>query len=335
MGINGILNDSEKTDYNIYGKVNYYLTNKLNVYGDMQYRHIDYEMDGIDDDRLDLIQKHHFNFFNPKFGVFYKLNSRQDVYTSFSVAQREPTRTNFKDAKADPTSYPVAETLYDYELGYNYSSAKVKAGVNMYYMYYRDQLVPTGEKNSVGYDIMTNVDESYRAGIELVWGVRLLKNLKWDANFTLSQNKIKNFVEYATYYDADWNEEFKGKSLGSTDISYSPGEVGSSIVSWDAFKGFDVSFVSKYVGSQYFDNSSSNNLKLDAYHVHNVRVHYSLDPVLFKEMSFYVQVNNVFNEKYENNAYGGKWYEQGEELIWKYYYPQAGTNFLCGVNLKF
>lgn len=334
-GYQWYLNNGKKTDYNIFTKVNIELSDRLSVYGDVQYRHIDYEIRGIDDDLGDFNQDHQFDFFNPKMGFYYSIDGRQSAYASFGVAHREPTRSNFKDAKDDLSSLPVDETLYDYEIGYQLQSAKATLGVNIYYMYYRDQLVATGEKNSVGYDIMTNVDKSYRAGVELIGGIQLLPKLKWDANLTLSRNKIEDFVEYSTYYDADWNEEYKGKELGETDISYSPQVVGSSIIMWNVSKSFDISFMSKYVGEQYFDNTSNSERRLDAYDVHNLRLNYHIQPSWMKEMAFYLLVNNVFNEEYESNAYGGNWYEQGVEMTWRYYYPQAGTNFMACMTLKF
>jgi iron complex outermembrane receptor protein len=334
-GYEWYFNTGEKVDYNVFAKVNIALSEKWNAYGDVQYRHISYEMDGTDDDRLPLVQEHNFDFFNPKMGLYYTINDRNSAYASFGVAHREPTRANFKDAKGDPSSYPTEETLFDYELGYNFRSAKATFGVNFYYMYYRDQLVPTGEKNSVGYDIMTNVDKSYRAGVELIWGVQLLPKLKWDANMTISRNRINDFVAYASHYDDNWNEEYKGTEMGDTHISYSPELIGSSVLSWNPLKGFNVDFVSKYVGKQYFDNTSSNDRKLPAYDVHNLRLNYSVKPKWMKEIAFSLQVNNVLNKEYENNAYGGHWYQQGDQKTWAYYFPQAGTNFLAGVTLRF
>ncbi len=334
-GYQWYFNASEKTDFNVYAKINFDISEKLSVYGDVQYRYIDYNMNGTDDDLEDLIQDHQFNFINPKFGIYYALNPNQNIYASFGLAHREPTRANYKDAKLDPTSFPVDESLFDYELGYEFKSAKATFAANIYYMYYRDQLVPTGEKNSVGYDIMTNVDESYRAGLELIWGVQICSKLTWDANLTLSRNKIMDFIEYSTYYDVQWNEEYKGKKLGDTDISYSPEVIGSSLFTYHPFAGFEVSFISKYVGDQYFDNTSSADRMIKAYHLHNLRFNYNLHPSWMKEIGFHLQVNNIFDAEYENNAYGGNWYEQGDEKTWRYDYPQAGTNFLGGVILKF
>lgn len=334
-GYQWYLNNGEKTDYNVFAKVNVSLVDKLNVFGDVQYRHITYDMDGVDDDLLPLIQEYKFDFFNPKMGVFYSINDRNNAYFSFGVAHREPTRANFKDAKLDRSTMPTDESLFDYELGYNFKSTKATFGLNFYYMYYRDQLVPTGEKNSVGYDIMTNVDKSYRAGVEFIWGIQIMPKLKWDANLTLSRNRIKNFVEYSTYYDENWNEEYKGKYLGNTDISYSPEVVGSSVLNWIPAKGVQIDFISKYVGDQYFDNTSNLERKLSDYLVHNFKFGYSLHPSWMKEIAFQLQVNNILDKSYENNAYGGNWYEQGDEKTWRYFYPQAGINFLAGVTFRF
>ncbi|WP_421918326.1 TonB-dependent receptor [Marinifilum sp.] len=335
-------NKGEKTDYNTFAKVNFDLNSQLSAYVDLQYRHITYSMNGLDDNiddltgkLLELNQEHKFDFLNPKAGLFYTINDKNTAYVSFGLAHREPTRANFKEANGDPLSTPKQEQLFDYELGYNYKSAKATFGVNLYYMYYRDQLVPTGEKSSVGYDIMTNVDKSYRAGLELIWGLKLLPKLKWDANLTLSRNKIENFIEYAKDYDENWVEMDKVTDLGKTDISYSPEMVGSSILTWNLSNEFDFSFVSKYVGEQYFDNTSNVERKLDSYHVHNLRFNYSIKPNRVKELAFQLSINNVFNAKYENNAYGGNWYVQGVENTWRYYFPQAGTNFLAGVTLRF
>ncbi len=329
-------NNGTKTDFNVFAKVNYAINSQLNIYGDIQYRHINYEMTGIDDDSRKLEQEHKFNFVNPKAGVFYTINNNNNVYASFAIAHREPTRANFKDANGDPNSYPKYETLYDYELGYNYTSAKATAGVNLYFMNYKDQLVPTGAKSSVGYDIMTNVEKSYRAGIELVGGVQLFSKLRWDMNLTLSKNRIKNFVSYAKHYDTvTWKKTFVGTELGETHISYSPELIGSSIINYEPFKNFNISFITKYVGEQYFDNTSSDDRKLDAYLVNNLRLNYSISTKLVKQIAFNVQINNLFNAEYENNAYGGHWFEAEQEKTWKYYFPQAGINFLAGISLKF
>ena len=95
-------NNSRKGEISLYGKLNYSLSDKISVFGDMQYRHILYRMEGVDDDLKDIGQEHSFGFFNPKAGVFFSITPNQDAYYSFSLANREPTRADYKEAAGDP-----------------------------------------------------------------------------------------------------------------------------------------------------------------------------------------------------------------------------------------
>lgn len=328
-------NTGRKSDWNIYAKLNYLMNNRLNGFIDLQYRKIVYKMSGPDDDLTDLTQKHKFGFFNPKLGLHYTIYPGMAAFVSFAIGQREPTRSDFKEATGDEQATPKPEKLYDFEAGFSRSGQHLNIGLNGYYMHYKDQLVPTGEKSNVGNDIMTNVDISYRAGIELAWALKISDWLIWDMNVTLSSNKIKNFVEYATYYDENWNESYQSKELGKSDLAYSPSLIGSSKLAFKLAKGLDISLSTKYVGSQYFDNTSSEDRKLDPYHITDVRIDYVVNPSWLKELGFQVQVNNLLNNLYISNAYGGNWYEQDEEKSWIYYFPQAGIHFLAGIYIKF
>lgn len=326
------LNNGKKTDYNLYAKTNYQITEILSVYGDLQYRGINYDITGIDDDLVDMSMSHNYSFLNPKIGLFATLNDKNSVYASFALAHREPTRANFKEAKIFPELTPKAESLFDYEAGYKFNSTRATFGANIYYMYYRDQLVPTGEKSSVGYDIMMNVDKSYRLGIEFTGGIQLTSWLQWDANLTLSSNKIIDYVDKAAGAGGD-GIDFK--ELGNTDISYSPNVIASSILKFSPVNNFSVQLISKYVGDQYFDNTGSKDRMIESYFINNLRFDYILKNPIFQNISLFAQVNNVLNAEYSNNAYGGHWYESGEDQTWAYYFPQAGTNYLFGVNIKF
>ena len=344
---NGISQDYEwykntgtKTDFNTFLKIQYSLNEKLSFYGDVQYRQIQYKMAGPDDDLVMLDQTNDYNFVNPKLGVNYKLNNSNTLYATFCIANREPTRTDLKDAsKNGGEKFPTYETLYDYELGYQLTKQKYAFGVNIYYMDYKNQLVNTGELNSVGYPIMTNVDNSYRTGVELIFGVKPIKNLEWIGNLTFSKNIIKDYIDYDYHTDVNWNYTYIGVEMGDVNISYSPEIIGASTISYTFLKNFTFNFISKYVGEQYIDNTMSDDRKIDAYFVNNIRLDFykSFD----KAPNFRVQflVNNIFNVDYISNAYGGKWYEtDGEKEIeksWVYYYPQAGVNFMVKLALEF
>lgn len=329
-------NTGLKTDWNVFTKFNYQLIDRLNLYVDIQYRNINYSMEGPDDDLVLIDQKHKYSFLNPKFGALYSFSDNSKLFFSFAIANREPSRADLKDAVKDGLNiFPVQETLFDYELGYTYKTKKLNIGLNAYYMNYLNQLVLTGELNSVGYPVMTNVAKSYRSGIELTGGVKIVEQLKWEMNFTLSRNKIQDYVEYSYHYDDEWNEELVATNLGNTDISYSPNMVGASVITYSPIERFSVFFTSKYVGSQYFDNTSSLDRRMDPYFINNLRVAYSIKMKGVQSIDIQLLVNNIFNAEYESNAYGGNWYEQGVEKTWAYYYPQAGINYMFKLGLKF
>lgn len=330
-------NYAEKTDGNIFVKLNQQVTDKLNIYADLQYRHIKYMMEGPDDDLVLLDQKHYYNFLNPKFGIFYDININSHFYASFAVANREPARADIKDAsKKGGKDFPTEETLYDYEFGYKYRTEKLNIGVNLYYMDYKDQLVLTGEKNSVGYSIMTNVDDSYRAGIELSAAYKFCEKLLWSANTTLSRNRIKDYSEYVNFYDKDWNYlERKSVNYGSTHISYSPSVIVSSLIEFKPFSNTSINLNSKYVGKQYFDNTESDERSIDAYFINNIAFEYSFKIPKTKDIKLQLLVNNIFDIEYENNAYGGYDYVGGSASSWSYYFPQAGTNYMLKASINF
>jgi iron complex outermembrane receptor protein len=330
------LNNSVKGEVSLYGKLNYSLSDKLNIFADLQYRYVLYSLAGIDDDLKDIGQEHKFGFVNPKAGLFYTINPNQDAYFSFSVANREPTRTDFKEASGDLNATPKAETLYDTELGYKFRTGKSSLSINIYGMFYRDQLVPTGELSDVGYSIMTNVARSYRTGIEISAGIRPAAFFSWDMNLTLSRSRIKDFTEYYVDYNtSDWSSVNQSKNLGDVDIAYSPSFTGTSDLAFKVLQGVNMHLIGKYVGKQYIDNTMSTERSLDPYFVNNIRIDFEPGIKSIKTAEFQLLVTNIFNAMYLSNGYGGNWYEDGIEKSWSYYFPQAGTGFMLRMSLRF
>lgn len=319
-----------KTDWNAYAKAYYKLTSKLSLYGDLQFRGIKHTIEGIDDNLRTITQEHSYHFFNPKAGLSYKLSDKNQFYASFAIANREPNRSNFVDA--NPGVVPNPERLQNIEAGYHFNSNSVAVAINGFYMNYKDQLVLTGNINDVGDPVMMNVAKSYRMGIEASVNWRICKKINWELNTTLSRNKIQDFTE--TIFDYD-NYVATIRSLGKTDISFSPNVVANSNLSWEALKNFTLTLQTKYVGKQYIDNTSSNDRKLDAYLVNNLRMNYTLDVKKLPELNFIFGVNNLLDKKYISNAWVGRDIEGGEIVTYDGYFPQAGRNFMIGLNMKF
>jgi iron complex outermembrane receptor protein len=331
-------NNGTKDDYNVYTKAAWQINRLINVYGDLQYRHIGYVMTGIDDDLAGLDQSHYFNFFNPKAGVFFNIDDKNSAYASFAVANREPTRADFKDAsKYGASVTPQAERLYDTELGYRFTGRIANLEINLYYMSYKDQLVATGKLSSVGYTIMDNVPDSYRAGIEITGGLQIARPLRFEASLTLSQNRIKNFTAYTDQNDADWNPiEQRVENLGTTHISFSPDITGNAALRCTPVKNLSFLLTGKYVGKQYYDNTSSDLRSLDAYFVSNFRIDYS-----FKlcGVNFGLQglINNVFDKQYITSAwvYRAVFSDGSPDYIENGFFPQAGRNVIGKLTISF
>ena len=323
-------NTGTKMQYNLFGKLNYHLVKDLKVYTDLQVRGINYEIEGTHDDLRDISQEHDFMFFNPKFGAVYQFNPKHQAYFSFAIANREPTRSDFRDA--DEGHQPQPEKLTDYELGYNYSAGKIRFNANLFYMDYRDQLVLTGEINNVGAPIFTNVPNSYRTGIELVAGLKPYQWLGWEGNASFSKNKIMGFEEYVD----NWSPPYEqiSNELGETDLSFSPEVILNSIFTFQPVEHMNIRLISKYVGKQYIDNTSSDKRSLDPYFVNDVHFNYTFYPGFVKELGLFLNVSNVFSEEYETNAWVYRYYYQGEEYMMNGYFPQATINFLAGVSMK-
>ncbi len=334
----------KKTDANIYLKANYQILSNLNFYADMQYRYIDYKINGQNDKyddkytfAMQQLDVHDiFNFFNPKAGVFYRINTNNDIFASFAVGHREPNRNNYTNVELNESTYPKAEVLYDYEVGYKFRSKIFSAGINLYYMQYKDQLVLTGKVNEIGEPLTSNVPDSYRMGAEVSLGVKINSWLQWNGNITLSENKIKDYTEYV--YDEALDDQV-GNFMKKTDISYSPKVTANSLFSLN-YKFWSAGLQSIFVDEQYLDNSSSNDRKLDSYFVNNLRLGYTFHIKGIKSLSLNVLVNNIFNESYESNGY--VWYTQysgtGSDRVRENdlrYFPQAGTSVIGNVVLKF
>jgi iron complex outermembrane recepter protein len=326
--------DADKRDGNVYLKSNYQFTSSLNAFLDLQVRRITYTTAGNDNRQSVFDVDVEYTFFNPKIGMVYDLKNNQQLYASYAIANREPVRKDFIDNPANLS--PKAERLGNLEVGWRKISATNMFNLNVYWMNYRDQLVLTGELNDVGAPIRTNVDKSYRAGIEAEAMFSLSPKFTWAANLTLSRNKIDTFNEVLYDYGADFDEYIEvGNQYKNTDISFSPNAIAGSIFSFLPWPTAEFSLLTKYVGSQYLDNTSNSNRSINAYMTNDLRLKYSIAPKGIKEIGFHLLVNNIFNVEYESNGYTYGYFGGGEEFRENYFYPQAGRNFMAMVTVRF
>ncbi len=331
-------NDAEKRDFNIYAKWNYELVKGLNAYLDLQYRMVDYEFLGFNDQLQNVTQTASLNFFNPKVGLWYQPNEASEVYLSFAVANREPNRNDFT---GNPIStVPRSERLYNTEFGYKWQGKRAAFGANLYYMSYEDQLVLNGQINDVGEYIRVNVDDSYRLGVELMAGVALAPQLRLDVNATLSENRVRQFSEFVDQYDENFTWLGQQEILReNTPLAFSPGVITGADLSWEAIaldrQQLTFNLMGKYVGRQYIDNSGDEANTLDPYFFTDLGAVYTLQTKGLKEIAVRLLVRNLTDNLYETNAWSYRYQFGNSTLVDQGFYPQAGINYLLGLTVSF
>ena len=347
--------NAQKTDWNVYGKMNYDLMSGMSAFLDLQYRHIGYKMQnpgdwyGANPDGKTVIDDK-FNFFNPKFGLNYDITPHHKVYASYAIAHKEPTRNDYEDNLGTELK---AERLNDLEVGYKFQSAHFSAGANIYWMSYKDQFVLTGELNNIGEAIAKNVGKSYRLGVELEAAWKPIDWFRWDANATFSRNRAKSWE--VTLMDGSV------ENLGNTPLSFSPDVIFNNIFTFD-YRGLKASVQSQYVGDQYLTNTGfksyqtlDNNGKmtdvsmmLDAHFNTNIDLSYTfgLKQVGVKDMTLGVTLYNVFSAKYDNNGWAapafdkqnGKVIATGWDTSDQYdagFAPSAPFNMMAHLSISF
>ncbi|MFO7446877.1 MAG: TonB-dependent receptor [Ignavibacteriaceae bacterium] len=322
----------------------YRVTDRLNLLGELQltyhkYRLFNERYAGNEFEVSDL-------FFNPRFGINYKLTSNQNIYFSFARVTREPRLKNYYDAAESsggevpqfeqntdgsydfdsPLVQP--ETMNDFELGTSLTYRNYSVSLNLFYMLFDDEIVKNGELDRFGQPITGNVDRTIHSGIELSANARVLNSFEVFANATYSWNRINK-----GYFYLD-SENFI--DLSDNRISGFPDFLANFGLNYKS-RGVFVQLTGKYVGSFYSDNyddklgeyltqfpgfvTYSDN-KNEAYFTADFSAGYELN--LFNSLTssrLILQVNNIFDNLYSAYAIGQE------------FFPAAERNFLVGVQL--
>ena len=339
--------DAKKFDGNAFLKALYHLTDEWDLFADAQYRHVSYKTDGVNDkfyengdgtyvnQRLDINEK--YNFFNPKAGISFHKNGHQ-AYASAAISNREPERNNFTDNGAYPA--PKAERLFDYEAGYSYSNRDWRIGVNLYYMDYKDQFVQTGQQSDIGEKLTTNIKRSYRMGIELSAGCNVTPWLSLEGNAALSQNKVKDFDEYAS---VNWDDDWRVIHYDNSTLAFSPSTILNGFANFH-YRGFQAVWHTNFVSRQYLDNTENKDRSLPGYSVTNLSFSYTAQvrkAMGVKGVVLGLDFNNIFTRRYATSGwvYSSIVEEYGHPNDNRYYQigfiPAAGFTAMGSITLKF
>ncbi|MCL2097525.1 MAG: TonB-dependent receptor plug domain-containing protein [Bacteroidales bacterium] len=338
-------NTGTKSELNSYAKIAYNINKNFSIYGNLQYKYINFKLYGEDDDHYErplagfLDTTFHWHFLNPQLGLQFTSDNHR-AYASFALVNREPNRSDLKDADKNGIRIPPqAERLYDWEVGYANYGEFASIGLNLYYMNYRNQIVATGQVNDAYRAIMTNIPESYRMGIELFATARLSSAIELEGNLTLSRNKLKDYTNYVDEYADDTQSTWLGQReehFSDVDIAYSPNIIGAVTLRLKPFSGLRLSVTGKYVSDQYYDNTASEERKIDAYFPFNFNADYNFT---FNNVNCFIQlaVNNIFNLYYSSSAfvnYRAVFADGSPDFQDRRFFPQATTNIALKLGIK-
>ena len=336
--------DATKFDGNAFIKAAYHINEHWDVFGDLQYRYVQYETNGINDkfyeeksiyynQKLDIDEK--YRFLNPKAGFSWTLGGHR-VYGSLALSHREPERNNFTDNYNYP--YPKSESLLDYELGYTFNSDIFRFGINGYYMDYNNQFVQTGQETEIGEKVTTNIKDSYRIGIEIQAAADPFSWLTIEGNAALSKNKIKDFDEVAS---VNWEDDFRTIHYDNSTLAFSPSTILNGFVNFH-YKGLQAVWHTNFVSRQYLDNTENTDRSLPCYSASDATVSYTWKPnKAIKECIFGLNFNNIFNRRYAANGwvYSSIVEDYGHPNENRYYQigfiPMAGFTMMGNVTLRF
>ena len=247
-------NTGFKKTANAFGKVEYELGRWL-LFGDLQLRWADFSYAGD----IDLAAVE-WSFVDPKIGVRRLLSPHLSVYGSLGRAQREPTRMDLllgEDNATIPHDLKAVrpEEVLDFEAGVDWNTPQLALQANLYAMEFTNEIALTGELSEIGLPLRTNVDDSYRRGLEvdLKWEFSPGWSLLHSAN--LSRNRISEWTQYYDVYDSD------GSWIGSDPITYrdvppllSPEVILNLGAEWSQSQA-SVALIGRYVDDAQLDNT--------------------------------------------------------------------------------
>lgn len=340
--------DATKADNQLYAKATFRISDRWSLFGDLQYRHVGFMTNGINDKFYEegnayfnqpLNIKKQYDFLNPKAGISYH-HEGHSLYASYALGHREPERNNFTDNGGYPA--PKAERVHDVEAGYSFTGANWHAGLSLYAMMYRDQFVQTGAVSDIGEKLTTNIDRSHRLGIELTAGVEVTPWMSLEANAALSRNRIKDFTEVVETYDGDWNDMDPTEvHYDNSTLAFSPAAILNGFADFHV-KGFSATWHTNFVSRQYLDNTACRQRSLPKYTQTDIHLSYEWkhrhSPLRGTRLG--VDFNNIFNRHYaaggwvysaivgEDHPESNRYYQIG-------YMPMAGFTVMGHVALRF
>lgn len=288
-------------------------------------------------------------FLNGRFGIYYNLTEQQGLHLSAARVSREPRLKEYYDAaesssgsepqflrKPDGTydwNEPLVkpETMNAFDLGYHFRNQVFDGGVNLYAMFFSDEIVKNGDLDRFGQPRTGNMKSTEHLGAEFYGVYKPVQQISFIGNFTVSSDKITEGYRFA-----DLSSGVKKIDLAGNRISGFPGYLANAAVQYEV-SGLFLQASARFSGKIYSDNYGDNLSSLLALYPditsYNDNVNDAFFTMgLFASWSFeltedsraskvYIQVNNVLDKLYSAYAGGGE------------FFPAAERNFFMGFEI--
>jgi len=337
----------------VYGQEYYKFNDKLSTQVTAQLRYLKYD---FDQQRMLPFPGYKYNvdwaFFSPRIGFNYASNDALNLYTNFSIASRTPSDAAIYDA-GDPSVVPSltvldstvtngvttyqfgdptakSERVYDLELGSNYRPGRYSFGVNVYWMEFKNEILPYGGINpNTGIAITINAKRSVHAGVELNGAYQLNPKFTVSANFAYSYNRVRDFVTDVDGFSVDYKDKT---------IPFFPNYLGNVLLDYKTGRA-RVTYRLRYAGKQYAELWNVENLAVDPYTVSAISISYAIGNLLGAgNLVFEGKIDNLFDKKFETSGYGGDFAydDNGRTVVdgWAEYYIASTRSFYGQLKLE-
>lgn len=148
----------------------------------------------------------------------------------------------------------------------------------------------------------------------------------------MSRNILPEFEE--VLYDYTNGFDVIRNVYENTPIALSPDVVANAQLRYAIFKGFEATWLTRFVGRQYLDNTGNTARSIDPFIVNDLRLDYRPEISGAKNVRLSLLVNNILNAEY--SAFGYTYsYIFGETITENFYYPQATRNFMVQLAVDF
>lgn len=324
-------NDALKYETDAYIRAEWSASQSVALYGEVQARAVHHDMTGPDEYGQNLNFARTWVFANPRLGITCKPYKTLKFMASAAAGHREPTRADLQ-ASADVKP----ETMLDLELSCDISWSNAACYIGLYDMEYFDMLLETGRINDAGYVIKENTPRAWRRGVEFSGRWSPASRITGTANLTLSVNRIKHYTAYLDNYTADW--EFIGQTseeYHGTSMLLSPSAIaGASLKYSPDWMNGGIALKCKYVGRQYWDNTSCADRMVPAYATAGLSAAHIFN---FRKMNLTIsaEANNLLNSHYYAYAWVWRAIVDGEQYQTEGVFPQAPFNASLSVKIAF